>query len=81
MRKFAGKCVALLMALLMLLTSMPLTALADSVVSSVPFTIDALEDTGENASNTPALDAVNAAIAENSTSGEYVSRRPRRRRL
>ena len=35
---------ALLMALLMLLTSMPLTALADSVVSSVPFTIDALED-------------------------------------
>lgn len=33
MRKYAGKCVALFMALLMLLTSMPLTALADSITS------------------------------------------------
>ena len=31
MRKFAGKCVALFLALLMLLTSMPLTALAEAI--------------------------------------------------
>lgn len=33
MRKFAGKCVALFLALLMLLTSMPLTALAEAISS------------------------------------------------
>ncbi len=73
MRRFAGKCVALLMALLMLLTSMPLTALADNVVSSVPYSIDVQQTDGTNAAGSPTqLEVVKAAAAENTSSGQYV---------
>ena len=58
MRKFAGKCVALFLALLMLLTSMPLTALAEAISSEssgvIHFDVDqpsAAGTEGENADN------------------------------
>ena len=61
------------MALLMLLTSMPLTALADNVVSSVPYSIDVQQTDGTNAAGSPTqLEVVKAAAAENTSSGQYV---------
>ena len=79
MRKFAGKCVALFLALLMLLTSMPLTSLAESMTSA-PFGIDALVDGGDasDGANDAAADAAAAikavedAIEDNENSGKYL---------
>lgn len=79
MRRFAGKCVALFMALLMLLTSMPLTSLAESMTSA-PFGIDALVDGGDasDGANDAAADAAAAikavedAIEDNENSGKYL---------
>ena len=77
MRKYAGKCVALLMALLMLLTSMPLTALADSITSDAwSYTADPqpAEGGAANATGLPATAAaaVEAAQQLNATNGQYV---------
>ena len=77
MRKYAGKCVALLMALLMLLTSMPLTALADSITSDAwSYTADPqpAEGGAANATGLPATAAaaVEAAQQLNTTNGQYV---------
>lgn len=75
MRKFAERCAAVFMALLMLLTSMPLTAIAEDV--SGAWRYDATPaSTGDAAptANAPSpLEVVQAAAAENPTSGAYVS--------
>ena len=63
MRKFAGKCLALLLALLMPLTSMPVS-LAESYTSE-PFNVNV---------ETPSREEVIAkAVADNVSSGAYVS--------
>ena len=84
MRKFAGKCVALFLALLMLLTSMPLTALAEAISSEssgvIHFDVDqpsaAAGTEGENADNSAgagsALQVAQEAAKDNPTSGAYV---------
>ena len=84
MRKFAGKCVALFLALLMLLTSMPLTALAEAISSEssgvIHFDVDqpsaAAGTEGENADNSAgassALQVAQEAAEDNPTSGKYV---------
>ena len=84
MRKFAGKCVALFLALLMLLTSMPLTALAEAISSEssgvIHFDVDqpstAAGTEGENADNSAgagsALQVAQEAAKDNPTSGKYV---------
>ena len=62
MRKFAGKCLALLLALLMPLTSMPVS-LAESYTSE-PFNVNV---------ETPSREEVIAkAVADNVSSGAYV---------
>ena len=80
MRKIAEKWLALLMAMLMLLSSMPLTALAEQVYSE-GLTITAKEapedtDTGAadvgSADVAAALKAAQDAAAQNATSGGYV---------
>ena len=68
MRRLAGKCVALFLALLMLLTSMPLTTLAESVTSE-PWGFDVrplVEEGGSptNAGSPSALDVVKEAAAK-----------------
>ena len=82
MRKIAEKWLALLMAMLMLLSSMPLTALAEEVYSE-GLTITAKE-APEEGGETPdasggvdedllALEAVNAALANNPTTGAQLA--------
>ena len=80
MRKIAEKWLALLMAMLMLLSSMPLTALAEQVYSE-GLTItakEAPEDTDTGASDVgsadvaAALKAAQDAAEANTTSGGYV---------
>ena len=79
MRKIAEKWLALLMAMLMLLSSMPLTALAEEQVYSEGLTITAKEapentdaaDAG-SADVAAALKAAQDAAAQNATSGGYV---------
>ena len=76
MRRLAGKCVALFLALLMLLTSMPLTTLAESVTSE-PWGFDVrplVEEGGSptNAGSPSALDVVKEAAEQNATSGGFV---------
>ena len=81
MRKIAEKWLALLMAMLMLLSSMPLTALAEEVYSDNIVTITAKEapedtDTGAadvgSADVAAALKAAQDAAEANPTSGGYV---------
>lgn len=81
MRKIAEKWLALLMAMLMLLSSMPLTALAEEVYSDNIVTITAKEapedtDTGAadvgSADVAAALKAAQDAAEANTTSGGYV---------
>ena len=79
MRRFAGRFAALVLALLMLLSSMPLTALAEQVVPSNSYDID-VDTTGvEPAPATSktaaelAQEAVNQAVLDNSTSGRYLN--------
>ena len=62
MRKFAGKCLALLLALLMPLTSMPVS-LAESYTSE-PFNVNVETPSRE--------DVIAAAVADNVSSGAYV---------
>ena len=66
MRKFAGKCLALLLALLMPLTSMPIS-LAESYTSE-PFDYQAEEFDAAAAK----LAAIDAAVEENAAEGAYV---------
>lgn len=81
MRKIAEKWLALLMAMLMLLSSMPLTALAEEQVYSEGLTItakEAPEDTDTDAADAgsadiaAALKAAQDAAEANPTSGGYV---------
>lgn len=79
MRKVAGKCVALFMALLMLLSSMPLTALAEAQTNtSAPITVQAQPRVESNAVELPATaaEAAQDAAEDNVSSGEYVSLGP-----
>lgn len=62
MRKFAGKCLALLLALLMPLTSMPVS-LAESYTSE-PFNV--------NVETPSRKEVIAAAVTDNTTSGAYV---------
>ena len=62
MRKFAGKCLALLLALLMPLTSMPVS-LAESYTSE-PFNVNVETPSRE--------EVIAAAVTDNTTSGAYV---------
>ena len=62
MRKFAGKCLALLLALLMPLTSMPVS-LAESYTSE-PFNVNVETPSRE--------EVIAAAVADNVSSGAYV---------
>lgn len=78
MRKIAEKWLALLMAMLMLLSSMPLTALAEQVYSE-GLTITAKEAPEEtdaadagSADIAAALKAAQDAAAQNAASGGYV---------
>lgn len=79
MRKIAEKWLALLMAMLMLLSSMPLTALAEEQVYSEGLTITAKEAPEEggtadagSADVAAALKAAQDAAAQNAASGGYV---------
>ena len=76
MRKYAGKCVALFMALLMLLTSMPLTALADSITSDAwSYTADpqpADQGGATNASGLPTSAYEAAKNAADTAPGSYI---------
>ena len=79
MRKIAEKWLALLMAMLMLLSSMPLTALAEEQVYSEGLTITAKEAPEEggaadvgSADVAAALKAAQDAAKANATSGGYV---------
>ena len=79
MRRFAGRFAALVLALLMLLSSMPLTALAEQVVPSKSFDLDVSTTGVEPAPATSktaaelAQEAVNQAVLDNSTSGRYLN--------
>ena len=78
MRRFAGRFAALVLALLMLLSSMPLTALAEQVVPSKSFDIDVSTTGVEPAPATSktaaelAQEAVNAAATGNQD-GAYLN--------
>ena len=78
MRRFAGRFAALVLALLMLLSSMPLTALAEQVVPSKSFDIDVSTTGVEPAPATSktaaelAQEAVNAA-AKGNQDGAYLN--------
>ena len=75
MRKFAERCAAVFMALLMLLTSMPLTAIAEDVSGAWGYdaTPASTGDAAPTANAPSQLEVVQAAAAENPTSGAYVS--------
>lgn len=79
MRRFAGRFAALVLALLMLLSSMPLTALAEQVVPSNSFDLDVSTTGVEPAPATSktaaelAQEAVNQAVLDNFTSGRYLN--------
>lgn len=83
MRKIAEKWLALLMAMLMLLSSMPLTALAEEQVYSEGLTITAKEApeeggetpdaTGEVDEDALALKAVEDALATNPDTGAQLA--------